>query len=284
MKRSLLLIFFFPYFSFAQNDWAPVGAKWNYTLPSMEGPEVYNQTIESVSDTIIHGIDCRKLSGDFGGCSPMNNYTYVYSDSEKVFYYNPVLDTFFLLYDLGLNPNQSYTIFISDFNLDLDSIVATVNDTSHLEINGQLLKVQNVSQTGSMYFIGTQIIERVGDTYFLFPQWGACDPGISGLRCYQDTAIGLYETGIVPYCDYTNVGINENETSVLETFPNPAHDFLYLKTTGTTQKELSYQILDNTGRTLLSGRTEKEINVQALSPGYYRIVFENIENRAFIKF
>jgi len=83
--------------------------------------------------------------------------------------------------------------------------------------------------------------------------------------------------------DFTS--IEENEKSQLLIFPNPTTDFIYLKN---TDKETAYKILDNTGRTILSGKTEKVpiaigINVQTLSPGYYRVVFEDAVNRAFIK-
>lgn len=86
------------------------------------------------------------------------------------------------------------------------------------------------------------------------------------------------------YCLWDFTSVEDKSHVAFAIFPNPTYDFLYLKTTGTTQKELSYQILDNIGRTILVGKTEKEINVQTLSPGYYRIVIEDMENRAFIKF
>jgi len=283
MKRILLFfIFFFPLFSSAQNDWAPVGAKWNYTGISMEGPELYNREIESVFDTIINGTSCRKLTGDFG-CSPMSNDdAYVYSEGRKYFYYNSVADTFFLLYDLNLNPNQSWTIYLNNFDLSgLDSLIISIIDTSSLLVNGYTLKTQTIDQVSYYYyFIGNEIVEKAGSTFFLFPQHGACDPPTGPLRCYEDSIIGLYETGEAPYCNYSNVGINENQISQLEIYPTPPQDFLYLKT---PTRELDYKILDNTGRTILSGKTEKEINVQTLSPGYYRIVFPGFVNRAFIK-
>lgn len=78
--------------------------------------------------------------------------------------------------------------------------------------------------------------------------------------------------------DFTS--IEENMKLAVIIFPNPTHDYLYLKN---QEKEVAYKVIDNTGRILLSGKTEKEINVQSLSSGYYRIVFEDEVNRAFVK-
>ncbi len=275
-----------PLFSVAQNDWAPVGAKWNYSEFSMEGPEVYNREIVSIADTTIKGNACRKLTGAFG-CSPMNNdINFVYSEGKKYYYYNSVADTFFLLYNFELNPNQSWTIYFSNFDLSgLDSILVSVIDTSSLSVNGNVLKRQNIDHQSLNYFIGNEIIEKIGNTFFLFPQHGACDPPTGALRCYQDSTIGLYETGIVPYCDYTNVGVNEIQISQLEIYPNPTQDFLYINPDSyrDTPQKLNYKILDYTGRVILSGKTEKEIDVQTLSRGYYRVVFEDEVSREFIK-
>ena len=282
MKRILLpFIFFLPLLSVAQNDWAPVGARWNYLEYSFGGPEIFNRTIEAVSDTIIQGISCRKLVG-YSGCSPISAYSlYCYSNGQKIYYLNVYSDAFFLLYDFGLNPGENWVLYFTNLGgTGIDSLTISVTDTSSIIVNGETLRVQVVDQGDSWYFLGNEIVEKIGSTNFLLPQFGACDPPTGPLVCYEDSVLGLYETGNAPYCNWTNVGINENQISQLEIYPNPTQDFLYLK--NTTQK-LNYKILDNTGRIILSGKTEKEINVQALSPGYYRIVFEDEVNRAFIK-
>ncbi|MCG3164513.1 MAG: hypothetical protein POELPBGB_00267 [Bacteroidia bacterium] len=282
MKRFLLpFIFLLPFLSNAQNDWAPVGAKWNFLEHSFDGPEIRNRTIISIADTVIQGIDCRILSG-FSGCSPISvTNLFVYSEGQKVFYFNVDSQAFCLLYDFGLNPGESWTIYFNpQWSGEMDSLVLTVTDTSSIIVNGERLKVQMVDQSSFDYYMSGEMIEKIGDTYFLFPQYGACDPPTGPLVCYQDSVLGLYETGEAPSCDYTNVGINENKFPSLEIFPNPAHDFLYLKN---TSQKLNYKILDYTGRVILSGKTEKEINVQTLSPGYYRVVFEDEVSRAFLK-
>jgi hypothetical protein len=282
MKRILLpFIFLLPFLSNAQNDWAPVGAKWNYLEHPFEGNIIRNFSISSISDTVIQNIECRVLSG-WSGCSPLLlNNLFVYSEGQKVFFFDFNTETFFLLYDFGLNIGESWTIYFSnEWDEELDSLTLTVIDTSSIIVNGISLKVQTVSQQSFDYYFSGEIIEKIGNTYFLLPQYGACDPPTGPLVCYQDSVLGLYETGEAPSCDWTNVGINESVLSQLEIFPNPAHDFLYLKN---NSQKLNYKILDYTGRVILSGKTEKEINVQTLSPGYYRVVLEDEVSRAFIK-
>jgi len=78
------------------------------------------------------------------------------------------------------------------------------------------------------------IVEKIGDLHYMF-NWShlstiICDDNYtSGLRCYQDTALGLYSTGIVDSCDYVFewVGILEAEMqSSIKVFPNPAQDYV----------------------------------------------------------
>ncbi|MGE0637699.1 MAG: T9SS type A sorting domain-containing protein [Bacteroidia bacterium] len=285
MKRILLpLIFFLPLFSDAQNDWAPVGAKWTYTISNEWTGEQTYKVMESVSDTIIDGIDCRKLFYNpvLSGCRVLNYVNYVYSDSNKFYFYNDTTHQFSVLYDFSLVPGDTHVVEMVYGN-DMTMIVT---DTSSVNINGVNLRayeIQDISTPSSYYFPG-KIIERIGSNFFFFPQHGICHGYMGGLRCYSDTAIDLYETGVVPYCDYST-SINERDLIDFEIFPNPTQDFLYLKN---TTQNLSYKILDYTGRIILSGKTEKVpiaigINVQTLSPGYYRVVFEDEVNRAFIK-
>jgi hypothetical protein len=280
MKRILLpFIFLLPFLSNAQNDWAPVGAKWTYTIENEWTGEQTYKVMESVSDTIIDGISCRKLFYNpvLSGCRVLNYVNYVYSDSDKLYFYNDTTHQFSVLYDFSLVPGDTHVVEMLYGN-DMTMIVT---DTSSVNINGVNLRayeIQDISTPSSYYFPG-KIIERIGSKFFFFPQHGICHGYMGGLRCYSDTAIDLYETGVVPYCDYST-SINEQDLIDFEIFPNPAHDFLYLK--NTTQK-LNYKILDYTGRIILSGKTEKEINVQTLAPGYYRVVLEDEVSRAFIK-
>lgn len=267
---------------FAQNDFAPVGAKWNFQEVSLEGPELYNRTIESVAGTTIQGIECRRLVGT-SGCSEILN-PYIYSEDNKVFYFNTEADTFFLLYDFGLNPNESWTIYFTAWSSELDSITVTVTDTSSIVVNGINLKVQSITQTGFNYYLGSSIIERIGCVDFLYPQYGACDPPTGRLICYNDSVIGLYETGLAPSCDYTNVGINESEIQIITLFPNPASTQLTLQTPnpGIT----SYTINDIQGRQLQSGSFTQSttLDVNTLAQGVYLIRFQHQGNSATYKF
>jgi hypothetical protein len=78
------------------------------------------------------------------------------------------------------------------------------------------------------------IIEKIGDINYMFNwyPWSSlvCDGNYStGLRCYQDSDIGLYSTGIVDSCNYEYIwtGLdNEKFSDQFELFPNPCQDFV----------------------------------------------------------
>src|SRR5690606_9433313 len=79
-----------------------------------------------------------------------------------------------------------------------------------------------------------KIIERIGSSLYLLPPlylcYGACDMDyFEGLRCYEDTVIGLYESGLNP-CDTIIWLSNENfvQTENFRIYPNPTTDELII--------------------------------------------------------
>ena len=73
------------------------------------------------------------------------------------------------------------------------------------------------------------------------------------LRCYEDAAFGFHSFNIASSCDYTNIGVEEqNGLFAMEIFPNPASDQLYIRTKFTQNN--SYTIYSADGRKKTSGK------------------------------
>lgn len=223
MKKLLLLFCMIAFASFTKaQEWAPLGATWHYSASTWyQGYESYIE-ITSVGDTVIDGITCKILSHTGGG----EEYTYLDS-SNVVHYYR--FGQFYTLYDFNATVGKSWTI-AGDNVFGCDSIgeiqVDSIGTTS---INGYSLKYivlsQKDSSTLDFGYYGVEAIERIGGLYSLFPIVNdncIISEMSYGLRCYYDSTIGLYETGIASSCTYTSVkdiSLNENDVKI---YPNPA--------------------------------------------------------------
>jgi hypothetical protein len=272
-------------------EWAPVGAAWHYT-EEIFMPIVIDEDyikFESVKDTIYEGKLCRKITKrHYITCSDRPETEYMYSENGKVWFWDPAFNTFQVLYDFGAGPGQSWTILIADVSLsDTDTLIVTVDSTDTVLINGISLKRLFVTYDFRNELIVPftytgEIIESVGDLYYMFNfayQWAfACDGNFSGgLRCYEDSVIGLYETGLADSCTYvhTLTGIGPDAAKdVVKIRPNPADEAVIVESE--TPEPLQYVIQDPAGRILQRGRTDDgRIITSGLQPGICVLTFTN---------
>lgn len=87
--KTLLLFLILPNLVYAQT-WAPIGAKWTYTLGTINSNYTTFKTFESVGDTVIAGQSCKVLTiiEHYGPAWSDTTEQYTYSDSNKVYFYN----------------------------------------------------------------------------------------------------------------------------------------------------------------------------------------------------
>ncbi len=84
--------------------------------------------------------------------------------------------------------------------------------------------------------------------------------------------------------EVSTLGINGISEFVVEVFPNPALDYLYVNARDNT--DLSYTILDMSGRIVMPQQvlTDRKINVSALAEGLYLLVIEQKHQVRRMKF
>lgn len=268
----MYFVFGVPLWCFAQPQWAPAGAKWWYgeeDLPVF-GPPPYAQyfyTTEVEAQTEIQGKLCSQITAS--GCTFCDNTNpcYVYEDSSRVYYFSHEMQQFYLLYDFNLAPDDFYFIYFYDFD-SLNYIQVYITDTFSVTVNGHPLKAQTADFTLNSYTYSQTLIEFVGAEYNFFPTTVSCDIGFKGLRCYQDSTLGLYHYSQVD-CEYSTVDIKEHEISGSKIYPNPATNIL---TVETYNDKGTYQLQDVTGKVLLSGNVTANkfsLDISALSKGIY---------------
>lgn len=253
---------------FAQ-DFGTPGSTWYYHVPNFAGSGIDYTQIQSVNDTFLAGHDCHhlKITHGFDCCFGGNNY-FVYEDSGIVYYFISEVNKFFVLYNFNLHVGDTlkgygYTLFGG-----LDSILSRITGVYTEIINGRSVK-RFTTETGD-------IIEGIGSTSYLFPQFAICDPGPNGLRCFEDSNLGFFTTNKYPSCNYAiqDVSFYPNPASAVINF---GEDF---KPDG-----IEIEIFDALGREMFSKKltTERILDLSLFAPGFYFLKVTQESHEQFFK-
>ncbi|MGB0979010.1 MAG: T9SS type A sorting domain-containing protein [Croceimicrobium sp.] len=298
MLAQRLLITFFLLISFKglkAQDWFPVGATWHYTERFFFSGDLEFLTISVEKDTVIQGIACKKMIKNKDlYCMDHERVEYVYESGDSVFLFVPDFNRFQLVYDLNMSSGDTLNFPILDNDMngrELDTIQMRVNSTSFIMVNGRMLKQQHVDieYLGDLYgydgYLRQHIItQKIGshDYFFYYSRefQGACDANLSaGLRCYSDSLLGLYETGIADSCNYIFRYFNTDEHNVasseIDIYPIPSGGVFYVE--GENLKNLSYRLFRGDGFILQRGRFENDhnsIDLRHFNTGIYFLEIE----------
>ncbi len=289
MKKSaiLLILFAFTMHICAQN-FAPTGAIWHYTQGTINPELTSFKTLESVSDTVINGVVCKKIVEVERYLDTINvSYCYMYAENDSVFFFAD--DNFHLLYDFGAAAGD--TIVLEYFaTYDGTPLKMIIDSTATIMINEQERKIQFITcGDGMVIEFGHHVIEGIGNTSFMFP---TLDFSLNGpLRCYQDSNTGLF---LNPYhypdygwnhldCEEIIAGIEETSLNRgITIFPNPSNSIISI---GNIIEPTAYKIFNPDGRIVLSGiaAESSEINISELPHGLYFIELETNYLRTTMK-
>jgi hypothetical protein len=173
------------------NVFAPPGAQWHYSQATLNPAITTFKTFESIGDTLIKGVDCRVVveverMGEFTSKTTRHFFT---SRNDSVYFFRN--NGFHLLYDFAALPGDTITLgyFLTH---DQKPLTMIIDSLSTLQINGHQRTVQHITSGDGMSIeFGSQVIEGIGSTSFLFPT-----PDFSGdgpLRCYSDNMLGHFK-------------------------------------------------------------------------------------------
>ena len=279
MKNFILSVFlvFWGLGSSAQ-QWAPVGAKWYYDERFAFSGNINYVLYSSVKDTIFKGQNCRKISKrhDFI-CLDRPSFELMFDRNDSVFFYDPKLDTFQLLYRFNANKNDSWTLKIHEDQTGRnDTLHIFVDSTGYMVANNQALKLLYVTYSvryendSARYH--SRIVEKFGDLLFMFNFYPfsnlACDMNLpNGIRCYEDTAFGNYHFALTDSCSYTWTGINSIKKWNLILYPNPTEETIQISG---LNEPASITINDMDGNIVESGVIkDSQVVTKYLSKGIY---------------
>jgi len=294
MKHTLILLILvgISLQNFAQ-DFAPIGTEWHWDERFAFSGNIDFIKFQSEKDTLINDVLCKKIIKRHKiFCNDRPDVEYLFTRNDTVFFLDTIFNGFQILYDFNAQTNDSWIILLKDETNDIDSLTITVDSTDFQQINDSILKVLYVTyyknDESRPQIYNSKIIERIGDIQYMFNWFPfseiVCDANYSnGLRCYQDSVIGLYSTGIANSCDYTYIwtGIEQcNNEDLISIYPNPTTEKVTIEISKKANLEL--RITDFLGKTHLQNDFSESINIDLsdFKKGIYLISV--YENRKFI--
>jgi len=253
-------------------DWAPIGAIWNYSAFNFGTPVIDVSSITSVGDTVIGGKACRVLSYNNASLCSWVSPNFIHTDSNRVYYYDETNAQFNLLYDFNAGQGDSWEL---DSGVDTFVFTIHVDSVDSTTINNVKLKIMHLRSLDPMADFSGMAIERIGLVYYLFPQIGVCDPQVFPLRCYEDSVMGLYETGVASTCDSLYVSLDEApaiSSNSINVYPNPFDGQLIISCPELSDENTILILTDMLGRTLLRGEYRADPSGQMVLSGLENMV------------
>ena len=280
--RLLFLVFTCTYLFSNSQEFAPAGAKWHYSFIPWSYPNrIEPVLVESVKDTIINNLNCRKMSG-IGS-------NYIYSSGNKVFLFNNYANEFVKIYDFDLLAGDTLSF---RYGWDTTYSMYRIDSIGYTTINAKIKKIQYITpgmpnmNINNWVFYGYNI-EGIGNNNYLFPQFALADPLINGgLRCYEDSIIGYYNSGLVTICDsIIMLSVKEYKSVNFNVYPNPAADFIYIENI-TENSQIEIYTIDGKLQRAFIAKENTKVDARDFSTGLYLlkiITNKGIAVKKFVK-
>ena len=289
-------------------EFASVGTKWYYDYnEDMTGWDNGYVLIESVIDTLIDDMSCRKLVKTIYEYNQDSNeeqqrvigYEYVSQIDDSVIIYRD--GEFKKLYDFGAEVGDTLIIPGHDYDPALTNGQGVVVDKGTIEFDGQTLRYIDLKHPkdtpwqfpifvsyGEDYYT-VRICEKIGNiSGYLLPEpyntgvevlW----EGGGALRCYSDNVMSVSFQDKA--CDYI-VSVDEiNSQGSINIFPNPANDNITIELAADCH---TIEIYDSFGRMMMSQQVTEslshqvvDIDISKYPSGLYLVVVKDDNNRYY---
>jgi len=278
--KSIVLSFsmFFFWNSVVAQEWAPIGAEWDYGYQEFYMPSgLFWYHLEVEKDTVINSISCRKIvqtNTDPDGVVEQNNL-FTYEINDSVFYYYSHTDAFHLIYDFVANVGDTLTLTGYDNDPDYPVRVRLDSITNITTNNGVDLKKYYYSDPYNYSLPYKTLVQGIGNLNGVRNIYGvfAYEPPITELRCFKSNEI---EYSISDDCDYFGpVGTSNIFRSDIKVFPNPVADYLYIS----NEEALgiyNYSLVNINGQLVLQEAIYSDgINMSTVPAGVYILIIKN---------
>lgn len=287
---------------FAQKDWAPVGAKWNFNQPSTELDNFV--VFESKKDSVIQGESVRVIEVKLNGTSLLSR-EYMRQSKDSIFYFNVNTHKFYLLYNFNAKAGDTIVVHKDKFkptkaffsnNDSIDFFKYKVIAIDSIQISDEWFKRQKVEDLGNNSWGFTKptgggndyILEKIGSITYFFGVFPGIVPeeNLSLLRCYNEVGLEYkdplwtQECGIISGINYPQ-SIND-----LQVYPDPFDEQLYINT---SEKIETVEVYNLNGQEILLSEDKNGVlclDTSRLKQGVYLLritTLQHIYTRKIIK-
>ncbi|MCF8374261.1 MAG: T9SS type A sorting domain-containing protein [Bacteroidales bacterium] len=265
---------------------APVGAEWHYNEQFSFSGDIDFIRFISEKDTLINGEICRKITKRHKLFNNRPDTEFLFTRNDTVFFLDTAFAEFQILYDFNADSQDSWVIKLKDETGDIDTVFVTVDSVYTVQINGIDLKVLDVT-----YFkddeinpesYSSTINEQIGDLVYMFnwnPWTFPFDANwTDGLRCYEDSVFGLYETGLADSCEYVYdyIGVEETFAAAdISIYPNPSTGLITV--INENQEDFILRLFNLYGQVIYRNKviSGSQIDFSSFPKGLYFITIEN---------
>ena len=271
--------------NFIEEDGKLPRSEWYYEILNENGSITY-QHLEYAADTTINNKDVKIIIRtntlyDKSGHTDVTR-EYIYEEDCRVYWWNPTLQEFTVLYDYDAREGSEWEIKVGT-----ESIIMHVDAVELYEYDGRQYKTLHVRDAEN-FFSGI-IVCNIGHLTSFFPE-RLMTKGkayrVEGIRCYWREGELFFKYGnrdCNEVYEQIHNGLNEMDDAAFAVYPNPTDGVLFVRTHAVRPYE-GYRITNLIGQTVLSGNINTEnqqINVSDLPQGMYFITFAG-ETRKFI--
>lgn len=289
--KIIVLLIVFNYTSAFTQEFAPMGATWNFPETFAWSGDQNIISFHSLGDSIIDNKSYRIIEKDKWSCLlRFSGRQLIHQQNDSIFHLNTETNKLNLIIDFGALAGDNWFITKYTDSEFYDGMQCYVDSIGSTTLNNQELKLQYVTLKAVMNGevietdpINTVIIENIGFETALFPAsfQGLCDGNYEGkLRCYEDSTLGLLNFSSEECLMTPTIEIDENENQI-RIYPIPIQTNFTIETENNTPPK-SVQLFELSGREVQSQFNSNTIEVSTLNNGIY-IVRVELENRIVIR-
>jgi hypothetical protein len=223
-------------------------------------------------------------------------------NSGKLYRYFPSCGIELLLCDISLNPGDTFQLFPGSaipevwWNSYPEAGSTLIVDSVTYENGRKVIWFPqinessfffNTSEQYVQYDVRLKFIEGIGPTFgpFGFIQWNT-EHLLPLVLCVEKDGVQDFMLNEHLGCYQIGVGIEENEISTIQIYPNPAAGQITIKSETLFSEESFVKIYNSLGLPVYSDRYEsgESIDVSSFNPGVYLVVIQNNAHKFTNKF
>ena len=273
-----------------------LGFEWYYEITNDDGTITY-QHLEYVADTTVNDKEVKIIirNNTLYDKNRKNIYDvitreYLYEENNVVYWWNPTLRQFTVLYDFNANVGDEWEIKVGT-----ESVVMHVDSVNQYYHDGNINKILKVSDSENL-FSGT-IIQSIGHLTSFFPE-RLMNPDksyrVEGIRCFWQNGNLVFKYGDRD-CDeiYKKYHSSLPEISdphiILSPNPAPRNTVITLSRNNVNNahhESPSFLLTTPLGQPVLSGTISSDpfqLNLSSLPAGLYFITIDHSTQKLIIQ-